>query len=163
MGGLTTAGAIAAALREAGAHRRAERRRRVAARHRHVAAVADGHRLEAVRVLEDPAGRPRRVAATPASAPTGPSDDRYIALILLQSDKHWDDFVEAARQARDGHRPAVLRLDGPRPRTPPSASRLHGRGVREPAAVALAARRSTASTACGARSRRSTSSTRTRR
>ena len=58
---------------EAGAHRRAERRRRVAARHRHVAALADGHRLEAVRLLEDPAGRPDACRPTPASAPTGPA------------------------------------------------------------------------------------------
>ena len=55
---------------QAGAHRRAERRRRVAAGHRHVADLADGHRLEAVRLLEDPPGRPAHVATTRAWAPT---------------------------------------------------------------------------------------------
>lgn len=62
MAGLAAAGAIAAALVKTRAHRRAERRRRVPAEHRDVAGLADDHRVETVRVLEDPAGRPHQLA-----------------------------------------------------------------------------------------------------
>lgn len=92
MGGLTTAGAIAAALLERGTHRRAERGRRVAAGHRHVAGVAHDHRLEAVRLLQDPQGDRTR-SPNPGVGTYRTSDDRFIALILLQSDKHWVDLI----------------------------------------------------------------------
>ena len=41
------------------------------------------------------------------------ADDRFISLILLQSDKHWADFVERLGVPEHGHRPAVRRLGGP--------------------------------------------------
>ena len=62
MGGMALAGAIAARAAQAGAHRRTERDRRVAAGHRPVADLAAGGGIQAVRAYFAAPGRPATVA-----------------------------------------------------------------------------------------------------
>ena len=90
------------------------------------------------------------------------ADDRFISLILLQSDKHWDDFVDRLGVPDMATDPrfcdsAVARRERRGVHRPPR------RGVRQPAAVLLEGCARDVRAACGAPSRPSTSSTRTRR
>ena len=93
MGGLATAGAIAAAL--------VKRERTGEPSVVDVSLLATAMwqlspmviAVEAVRLLEDPAGD-RAQSANPGVGTYRTTDDRFVSLILLQCDKHWDDFVE---------------------------------------------------------------------
>ena len=112
MGGLTTAGAIAAALvkRERTGEPSVVDVSLLATAMWQLSPMVIASKLFGFSKI--PQGG--RVSGNPGVGTYKTSDDRYISLILLQSDKHWDDFVEADRQAGDGHRPEVLRLGGPR-------------------------------------------------
>ena len=161
MGGLTTAGAIAAALvkRERTGEPSVVDVSLLATAMWQLSPMVIASKLFGFSKI--PQGG-RGVSSNPGVGTYRTADDRYIALILLQSDKHWDDFVQRLGKPEMATDPRFCRLGRPRR----EQRRVHPpdrRGLREPAALALAARRSTASRACGARSRPSTSSTTTRR
>ncbi len=88
------------------------------------------------------------------------ADDRFIALILLQSDKHWDDFVERLGVPDMADDPRFADAAA-RAENADGVHRPARRGVRQPAAGPLEGGARRPSRACGARSRRSTSSTTT--
>ena len=162
MGGLTTAGGIAAALVKRERTGEASVVDVLAARHRHVAAVADGHRLEAVRVLEDPAGRPgaqRQPARRhlphgrrPLHLPDPPAVRQALGRLCAsaRASPRWPTDPALRRLGRPGRERGGVRRRRSTRRSRASRWRT-------------GPRRSTASRACGARSRPSTSSTTTRR
>ncbi|MEZ5168572.1 MAG: CoA transferase [Acidimicrobiales bacterium] len=92
MGGLSVAGAIAAALvkRERTGEGAPSTCR---SGHGDVADLPAGRGVEVVRDELAAPGRPSDVAEPGRGRLPHPHDDRFISLILLQSDKHWDDFA----------------------------------------------------------------------
>jgi crotonobetainyl-CoA:carnitine CoA-transferase CaiB-like acyl-CoA transferase len=92
MGGLTTAGAIAAALlqRERTGHASVVDVSLLATAMWQISPMIIASKLFGFSKI--PQGD-RTKSPNPAVGTYKTSDDRYIALILLQSDKHWDDFV----------------------------------------------------------------------
>ena len=157
MGGLATAGAIAAAL---------VKRERTGE-----PSVVDVSLLatamwqispmivaQAVRVLEDPPGHGRPMSSNPGVGTYRTADDRFISLILLQSDKHWADFVERLGVADMATDPRFA--DSAARASAPSASPGSTRRS-APGRSTTGARCSTRSRASGARSRPSTSCTTT--
>ena len=104
----------------------------------------------------------RRKSPNPGVGVFRTADDRYISLILLQSDRYWEDFAARPGAADPGDRRAVQHLRGPlAERT--GVHRHHRRGLRR--ADPWTSGRSVLPTSrgCGRRSRRWSSSTTTPR
>ena len=112
MGGLTTAGAIAAALvkRERTGEPSVVDVSLLATAMWQLSPMVIASKLFGFSKI--PQGD-RGVSSNPGVGTYRTSDERYIALILLQSRQALGRLRHAAREARDGHRPAVRRLRGP--------------------------------------------------
>ena len=87
----------------------------------------------------------RKQSPNPGVGTYRTADDRFISVILLQSDKFWDDFVKRLGVPDMATDPQVLRLHRPRPERP-RVHRAPRRGLRRAARCRTGRRRSTPST-----------------